>query len=338
MATLRRMFGFERLSLFLAAGSIAAFSWLVYTNPLPSNTASPRVSVELPPALVVIDYAPPLKGLDETNPKTTHYTVDHLHDTFDKLKYDLKEAKKKPFQVPRFYLASLPKGMSNIREVSKRKALFFKTVLPLILKTNEEIRADRLKLWRLHYQARLNAKLDGLDRLWLSGISKRYGVKYSGDAIGPMISDLLNRVDTLPVSLALAQAAEESGWGTSRFAKEGNALFGQWTYKSNKGIAPKDRDEGATHSVKAFSSLSDAVKAYMHNLNTHRAYRKLRAIRTEARRLGQPLSGYDLAVGLQKYSARGEEYVSSLRSIIRVNDLSILDGAALSSKGYDSLI
>ncbi|MCW9032861.1 MAG: glucosaminidase domain-containing protein [Rhodospirillales bacterium] len=342
MTTLRRMFGFERFMLVLAIGSIAAFSWLVYTNPLPGGTASPRAPIMLPPPIEIVDYLPSVPMIKEVASVQTRFTVDHLDDTFEKLEYDLNTVKSKSSEVPRFYLASLPEDMSTIREVSKRKALFFKTVLPLVLKSNEDIRADRRKLWKLHYQTKMKMKLDALDQLWLLGMSKRYGVKQSGGNAAKTIAMLLERVDTLPVSLALAQAAEESGWGTSRFAKEGNALFGQWTYKANKGITPKNRDEGATHSVKAFPSLGDAVGAYMRNLNTHRAYRKLRKMRAVARRQGEPISGYALAAGLNKYSARGAEYVASLRSIIVANELSILDGAILSDKGklpsYGSVI
>jgi len=140
------------------------------------------------------------------------------------------------------------------------------------------------------------------------------------------------------VSLAMAQAAIESGWGTSRFAIHGNAIFGQWTTAGGRGLVPTGREEGKTHKVRAFDRLSDSVNAYILNLNTHRAYRGLRELRQEARKDGKRPNGLVLAAGLEPYSERGEEYVELLRSLIRVNRLTPLDDAVLSDKviGFES--
>jgi Bax protein len=154
-------------------------------------------------------------------------------------------------------------------------------------------------------------------------MSERYRVE-RGD-----IAALLLRVDAIPPSLALAQAAEESGWGTSKFARRGNALFGQWTTSSDVGIVPARRDAGKTHKIKAFKSLQDSIAAYMRNLNVHRAYREFRQARHSLRRRGRALDGLRLAAGMTRYSERAEKYVETLRIIINVNRLNLFDAAQL---------
>ena len=137
-------------------------------------------------------------------------------------------------------------------------------------------------------------------------------------------------MDIIPPALALAQAAEESGWGTSRFVIEGNALFGQWTVEGDRGIVPARRDADRSHKIKAFETLLDAVRAYARNLNTHRAYRKLRTQRQRMRLDGTPIRGRRLIETLTSYSERGVDYVKDLRAIMTVNKLDGLDAAKLS--------
>ena len=344
MTALKRLFGFERVSLALALCSVAAFSWLVFSNPLPGGPSVPRFSVALPSAvakpLELVDLHREGRSsiVDYKSGQAQAFTVDHLKDTFSRIGYHFDSKSPETVQVPRFYLASLPHDMAAIREAGKRKVLFFKTILPLVLKANEEVLGHRERLWRLHYQAKMSERITAIDQLWLNDLAEDYGVRLAGRDLPTALTVLLDRVDVVPTSLALAQAAEESGWGTSRFAKEGNALFGQWTYKAESGITPKDRDAGASHAIKAFDNLGDAVRAYMRNLNTHRAYRKLRTLRADARRRGEAISGYKLAAGLEKYSARGEHYISSLRAIIRANDLEPLDDAILAQRGHNTEI
>lgn len=141
----------------------------------------------------------------------------------------------------------------------------------------------------------------------------------------------MQRVDIIPPSLALAQAAKESGWGTSRFARNGNALFGQWTWDEDQGMEPKDRPEGTDHLVREFDTLLDSVEAYMLNLNRHRAYRELRSLRAGMRKRGEPIDGISLAGGLESYSELGMEYVERIRSMIDLNQLLALDNAELAS-------
>ena len=255
---------------------------------------------------------------------TTLHSADALSKTFKRIGYDLDAVKSGGDAVPRLFLASLPPDMSKIRQAKDRKAIFFKTVLPLVLQVNDEIRADRRRLWDLSVRAKKGEYLPAVDRLWLIVLAERYKVK-RGD-----FSELLKRVDIVPTSMALAQAAEESGWGTSRFSREGNAIFGEWTFSGADGLVPKNREAGKTHKVRAFKSLLDSVRAYSRNLNTHRAYRKFRTLRREMRNAGSPVRGRRLIETLTSYSERGIDYVKGLRAIMRVNKLERLDEAKLS--------
>lgn len=254
---------------------------------------------------------------------TALHSAEALSKTFKRFGYDLDAVKKEGNAVPRLFLASLPPDMSQIRQAEDRKAIFFKSVLPLVLQVNDEIRADRRRLWDLSVRARKGERLPAVDRLWLIVLAERYKTK-RGD-----LPELLKRVDIVPASMALAQAAEESGWGTSRFSREGNAIFGEWTLSDAEGLVPKNREPGKTHKVRAFKSLLDSVRAYSRNLNTHRAYRKFRTLRQEMRRAGSPVRGRRLIETLTSYSERGAEYVKGLRAIMRVNKLERLDEAKL---------
>ncbi len=252
-------------------------------------------------------------------------SAENLDKTFTALGYDLDSVRSGHRQVPRLFLASMPSDLGDLQEVSHKKTLFFKTVLPLILQVNQEILADRSRLWDLQTRRKKGEKLGPVDRLWLIVMAERYKLK-SGD-----ISGMLVRADIIPVSLALAQAAEESGWGTSRFVREGNAMFGQWTTAKDEGLVPEKRDAGKSHKVKAFNSLLDSARAYARNLNTHRAYRKLRTMRHRLRQKGEAISGTQLVETLTRYSERGKAYVKGLRAIIAVNKLKHLDGAKLNT-------
>jgi Bax protein len=246
-----------------------------------------------------------------------------LSKTFKQLGYDLDRVRSGETAVPRLFLASLPGDIRHIRETSARKSLFFKTVLPLVLQVNEEILRDRRRLWNLHFQTSLGMKTGPADRLWLMVMAERYGFERVS------IEALLKRVDIIPPSLALAQAAEESGWGTSRFVREGNAVFGQWTYSNTGSLVPSRRDVDKQHRVRTFNSLLDSVRAYAHNLNTHRAYGKLRQLRNSLRLKGEPVEGLLLVDNIKSYSQRGEKYVKDIRNLIKGNNLHRLDDARL---------
>ena len=175
---------------------------------------------------------------------------------------------------------------------------------------------------RSHMEA--GGEISTENALWLEDLADLYNAKTATpDA-------LLRRVDVVPPSLAIAQAAEESGWGTSRFAREGNSLFGQRIYRKNrKGLVPEDREEGEVFRVRAFDHLIDGVKAYVHNLNSHFAYDHFRAARAAMRKQTSKLNGYDLAGSLIKYSERGEAYIETIRLIMRTNSLRVFDASRL---------
>lgn len=337
---------FERVALGLVGSFVVALLAAAIVNPPTAGTASPvypalqraeplALNSGLSPRLVAtaelsatdmndIDVASgDNKGGARNDALDTLSSASTLSDAFGRMGYRLDSVIAGKQAVPRMFLASLPGDLSAVAENHERKAIFFRSMLPLVLQVNEEIRADRRRLWRLRYQTRMGSKAGPADRLWLQVMSEIYRVK-RGD-----IAALLDRIDIVPPSLALAQAAEESGWGTSRFAREGNAMFGQWTYSGNNGLVPADRDDGATHQVRAFDSLIDSVRAYALNLNSHRAYRKFRSHRAMQRRNGVPIEGRDLAANLNRYSQRGEAYVSALRGLIDSNGLAHLDDARL---------
>lgn len=246
-----------------------------------------------------------------------------LNGAYDRMGYRLDAVVEGQAEVPRLFLASLPRDLGNLPAVEDRKALFLRTVLPLVLNANESIAADRRRLLDLRDRIQTGHQPTAGERDWLAGLAAEYKLR------APSISVLLRHIDEIPPSLALAQAAEESGWGTSRFAREGNSLFGH-TVQSGLGMAPKAEDANP-YNIRAFRSLQGAVRAYAHNLNTHRAYAEFRRERAAQRARGQ-IDPFALAAALGGYSERGDGYVESIRSIIRRNELTDLDRARLSRR------
>ncbi|MDV7338105.1 glucosaminidase domain-containing protein [Terasakiella sp. A23] len=247
-----------------------------------------------------------------------------LNSQFDKIGYQLDPVLKGENTVPRVFISALPYDLAMIKQTDERKSLFFRTLLPLVLKINEEIITNRAKVWRLRHRLTMGLALRGEDRIWLNAAFSRYRVADQNFDL------LLERMDVVPASLALAQAAEESGWGTSRFAREGNALFGQWTFDpKDKGIVPSGRAEGKTHRIKAFDDLKGSLKAYVRNLNSHKAYQKLRVLRRQMRDNREALNGHKLATALDKYSERGLDYVTGIQAIIDKNNLKQFDNVTL---------
>ena len=216
-----------------------------------------------------------------------------------------------------------------IENTKKRKDFFIQIVLPLILKENNNIRLDRKRLFSIINK---NKNTD-LEKKWLERKYKQYGVS-SKD-----LSILKIRMDEIPVSLAIAQAAKETGWGTSRFAQEGNALFGQWTW-SGEGLKPKESDKNEGHKVMKFNVLQASVRAYQRNLNTHSTYKDFRLARAELRDMGKPLDSMILSKHLDEYAETGNQYVEVLQKIIKQNNLKDFDDAKLlpSSIELESLI
>jgi len=236
---------------------------------------------------------------------------------FEDLNYDLKNIRNGQ-KVKPIYLTKLPKDLKTLGDTKKKRELFIKIVLPLILNENEKITEDRKKLFKILAK---NFNTVG-ERVWLMRRFKEYKIKDQD------LVKLKMRMDIIPVSIALAQAANESGWGTSRFALEGNALFGQWTW-SNKGISPKNKDPNKSHKVLQFQILKASVKAYKNNLNTHNAYQEFREARAQLRQENKQITGLDLIKYLKNYAAIGDKYVSIIKDIIEKNSLTDFDHANL---------
>lgn len=230
---------------------------------------------------------------------------------------DLDEVRDGQADVPRQFLDALPTDLQSLPPSDERKAAFVKALLPLLLKANEQIREDRARLLAL--AADLGAgglDLGDADRNWLEELADRYGTSPTN------IGELKRRVDVVPPSLAIAQAAEETGWGQARSAHTRNALFGEMTVAANGRVQ-----------VRAFDGLEQAVQAYVANLNSHKAYASLRGVRADLRRQAREPSGYALAAGLHRYSERGQDYVRTIRGLIKSNGLDDFDQARLNANG-----
>ena len=231
-------------------------------------------------------------------------------------------------EVPRVYLAQIDDRWAKVTtkeiDVNLKKRLFFRAIGPLALRSNELISADRKRLQAL--QESPSAE----DSNWLQGLATVYGLdtnEFNSNAA--LKEQLLLRVDIVPPSLILAQAAEESGWGTSRFAFTGNALFGQWTWGGDGMLPAQQRDGKGDYKIASFESPLDSVRAHALNLNSHSAYSEFRQQRAALRAANERISGLALAGKLTNYSERGEDYVKSLRSIINYNNLDAVDDAYL---------
>ena len=249
--------------------------------------------------------------------KSVRIEASILNEIFKDKNYFLKNVRKQKF-VKAFEVGMLPEEMKNIESSKERKDLFIKIVLPLILSENNRIKRDRVMLFKI-LNKNNNSKIEND---WLLSKFKQYGVK-SKD-----LSTLKIRMDEIPVSLAIAQAAKETGWGTSRFAIEGNALFGQWTY-SGDGIKPAASDKEDKHKVMAFSVLKASVRAYQRNLNTHSSYKEFRKARAIQRDNDEPLNSLELANYLNEYAQTGEEYTKIVKKIIEQNNLKDFDNVKI---------
>ncbi len=231
--------------------------------------------------------------------------------------------------VPPLILQNLPSDLNKIQSSKQRKTIFFKSLLPMILLANDEIRVEREQLLIINQQLSNQNRLDESQLQILSTLSKRYKVKTDETQPGKAVHKLLDRIDIIPADLALAQAANESAWGTSRFSRVANNLFGEWTFTPGQGIVPEGRPEGETYEVQKFSTVYDSVRSYLHNLNSHSAYKHLRQLRAESRISGENPEGLKLAEGLLRYSIRGEDYIKELQAMIRSNNLNRFASAKL---------
>ena len=267
-------------------------------------------------------------SLNDLETDTVRLDASTIKQLFEDTDYKLEDVRKKKLVKP-VALTLLPYEIKMIENTKKRKNLFIQIVLPLILKENNNIRLDRKRLFNIINKN----KNSNLEKKWLQKKYKQYGV------LSKDLSVLKIRMDEIPVSLAIAQAAKETGWGTSRFAQEGNALFGQWTW-SGEGLKPKESDKNEGHKVMKFNVLQASVRAYQRNLNTHSSYEDFRMARADLRDRNKPLDSIILSKYLDKYAETGEQYVEVIKKIIEQNKLKDFDDAKLlpSSMELESLI
>ena len=238
---------------------------------------------------------------------------------FEDVEYDLKTVRYQK-KVKPIYFTQFPKDLDEIKDTKLKKETFIKIVLPLVVAENEKILDDKIKLKRITSKKMTSDK----EKSWLRLKLREYKVKNS-DMI-----ELDKRMDIIPVSIALAQAAKESGWGTSRFALEGNAIFGQWTW-TGQGIEPLNKGKNENHKILRFPILRASVKAYKNNLNTHKGYSEFREKRYKIRKRNRSIKGLDLTDTLDRYAQTGKEYTDILEQIIKQNDLSDFETVQLTN-------
>jgi Bax protein len=240
---------------------------------------------------------------------------------FDRIGYDLDAVAQGYVSVPRVLLGTLPPDLDRLDALDARKTLFLRLLLPVVLEINEQIGDDRQTLLRIRATMASGRTLSAEDVQRVLGLADTY------DQPDADIDALLKKVDVIPPSLALAQAIEESGWGTSRIARQNNALFGQF-----------GEDDSGDRDYRRFTSLSEAVQSYARNLNTHRAYREFRQLRSTMRGRQGDIDGWELASTLHRYSERGDDYVHSLRSIMQDNRLEDFDSARLNIRRSATIV
>ncbi len=253
-------------------------------------------------------------GKDEEDNDPQRLSASTIEELFRDNGYDLDTVKKTKLVNVGNQLTKLPKELKNIESPKKRKKLFIKIVLPLIIEENLKIRFDRKKLFEILNKNNTSSR----DKAWVELKFKQYGIKNND------LAKLKIRMDEIPVSLAIAQAAKETGWGSSRFAQEGNALFGQWTW-SGEGIKPLEVEKDKKHKVAKFKILKASVRAYQRNLNTHPSYKEFRIERAIQRDNDEKLDSLKLVNFLEKYAETGREYTEVLKKIISQNSLTDFD-------------
>jgi uncharacterized FlgJ-related protein len=310
-----------------------------------SSSEIPDTELQLPDTIVhsiPLNYGTTLDALHDSN-KVEIGSYKDVLELFEKHNYTPEAWQAGIREIPRVYLTIMGDrwGSTTTKEITvlNKKQLFFRGIAPLILRSNELILEDRDRLEGIRSSFQNNDTISQTDQTWLLKLSILYKVQIPDDQFtASELNELWLRVDMVAPSLALAQSAEESGWGTSRFAAEGNAMYGQWTWGKNAIVPEQQRKELGNYGIAAFESLQESISAYMLNLNTHNAYSDLRSRRATLRRSGEKITGAILAEGLIRYSERGEAYVESLKSMMEYNKLSPVDDAYLANENPIYLI
>ena len=275
----------------------------------------------------------------QADPGTTGISVSpsshqELLNLFTSYEYDWESVQE---GIPPLVVKSLPKNLHQTRDLKEKKRLFFLSILPITLLANQQIQLQREELKAIFKKINLGESLSPAETDFLDATLKSY--KLSGDPANDqkLRRELLKRVDIIPPALVLAQAASESAYGTSRFSRLANNLFGEWTFTPGMGIVPLNRPDGKTYEVRRFKTITASLNSYLKNLNTHRAYRELREKRAFLRSEGRPLRSIDLADGLIRYSIQGQKYVQTIKRIILQNRLTRFSQAKLRTPASKSL-
>ena len=223
---------------------------------------------------------------------------------------------------PELFLKSIPTDFKQVKDIKIKKTIFIQLMLPIIIAEQKHLRQQRFIAQQLLKDKQQITQSEVAN--WFSRIKKEYRIN-SQLSFHQQKTELLNRLDELPLTLILAQAAIESAWGTSRFAIEGNSLFGQWTFSGKNGLTPKNRSEGKTHQVKAFPSLQASIRSYLKNINRNTAYKELRDERKKMRMENKKLDAFKLAEGLHRYSQKGTEYVKIIHRLLNTSEFKNLE-------------
>jgi len=224
-------------------------------------------------------------------------------------------------QIPDIFLETMPKDLKQLSSIKTKKTLFIQILLPLILAEQQNILKKRQRVIQLIEQSGDDISIE--NNPWFASLINEYRIKKSLDS-NSQKQLLLKRIDSLPAELVIAQAAIESGWGTSRFALEGNSLFGEWTFEKQAGLVPNDRHAEKTHQVKKFESLQLSIRSYIKNINRNNAYKELRDARFEMRKNNRKFDALELAKYLHRYSQKGEDYVKSLHQLMKSPELTLI--------------
>ncbi len=291
------------LGLFLVAGGV-----LAPVRPAAGHIPASAANGDLPPVII------PIKTAETRDAQL-------MVAALDRIGFDLEAVQKGYISVPRLVLASLPPDLERLDASDARKTLFLRIMLPTVLAANEQIGNDRQHLLKIKNDLVSGVQMSAADVQWVLQMGDAY------DQPDADVDALLRKVDVVPPSLALAQAIEESGWGTSRIARSQNSLFGQF-----------GQDDAGQWDYKGFASLQEAVASYMRNLNTHRAYKEFRLSRAKMRSTKGEIDGWELAQTLHRYSERGDDYVKGLRTIMRDNELESFDFARLNTRRIAAIV
>ncbi|MEO9655773.1 glucosaminidase domain-containing protein [Marinomonas sp.] len=293
----------ERKILWLISFVLICILWIKVEHSTPNQSSDTQVNTTTTPAVKLQE--------KPTQAKTSVVEKDSDTDDNDASEEEKSYFKSHPVsgQAPNF---------ASIANIKERKKAFFNFLKPYVDEKNQLILQDRKRLKTFLNNKR---KLTANDVQWISALRKSLKLEEKESYAKADINTLLNRLDIIPVSLVLAQAANESAWGTSRFATMGNNYFGQWCFRKGCGLVPESRDDDADHEVRKFHDARESVFAYIDNLNRNAAYKSLRATRKTLRDNQESISGLALAEGLLSYSQRGEDYVDEIKGLIEYNKL-----------------